>query len=125
MSIAKASTFRGFFDKHDKIYSPIEKDRYVGSNEQLFLRSYRSFAQLNKRVCEKYAFTINLTGIDLSKEQLSQMNTEKYESRKTVLNNCLKNLANWITLSWNHLIHFQLRVLHGLRNILELMMYNK
>lgn len=41
----KASTFRGFCEKHDtELFLPIEQEQFVGSGLQCFLASYRSFS---------------------------------------------------------------------------------
>jgi len=46
LSINKATTFRGFCSLHDKIvFKPIEDFAYIGTEEQNFLFSYRTFSQ--------------------------------------------------------------------------------
>jgi len=41
--IKHASTFYGFCDKHDKLFIPIEKQEYIGTDEQNLLFAYRGF----------------------------------------------------------------------------------
>ena len=59
--IKNASTFRGFCDHHDKIFSKtIEKDKFYNSSKHKFLHSYRSFAYSNHRANEEYAAVLSL-----------------------------------------------------------------
>lgn len=49
-----ASTFYGFCQKHDsEVFSPIENFEFNGSNEHLFLHTYRSFAHTYHRKKEE------------------------------------------------------------------------
>jgi hypothetical protein len=58
--IRESSTFRGFCDGHDKIFDPIEKLDYNGSDFQNFLHCYRSFAFSYFKVNETYSYPIEL-----------------------------------------------------------------
>lgn len=49
----EASTFYGFCNRHDKVFSPIEDFSFDGSDKHLFLHSYRSFAHSYHRKKEE------------------------------------------------------------------------
>ena len=121
ISIATASTFRGFCHTHDDVFSAIEKRKFDGSSEQLFLHSYRAFAQSYQRVKEKYDIYFNsisglsnaLSGfldvgeMNPNEDQLKAMNAEKYENHKTLLNEYLKNKdfdqLDYLTIELEHI----------------------
>lgn len=116
IAIKDASTFRGFCHHHDDIFSLIEQEPYIGSSQQNFLHSYRSFAYSYHMKLEKYAYAnsvINgasnlddllnsslemLEGLGLGKERIpiektkitseqeDLLKTERFEDYKTLLN---------------------------------------
>ena len=58
----KATTFRGFCDYHDKIFSPIDNEDYQPKNEkQEFLFAMRA---LSRELIEKKRYEYNVTNIE-------------------------------------------------------------
>lgn len=46
VGVRKASTFSGFCSKHDdELFAPVEKDQFVGTQQQCFLLAYRAYAR--------------------------------------------------------------------------------
>ena len=67
LGIKKASTFSGFCQYHDNyIFSPIEKQHFIASNEQCFLLGYRAIAR------ELYLKKASLNVIENSLMQLDR-----------------------------------------------------
>lgn len=112
----EASTFFGFCDFHDsRLFSVIENNGFDGSDEHLFLHSYRSFAHsYHLKIQEIKAWT-NTTSeyretleksygkelIDIKIKQFNALN-EHLEKRKKILDNSIEN-KEYNNL--NYLIH--------------------
>ncbi len=80
-----ASTFLGFCDDHDKIFTAIETVPFTGSDKQCFLHSYRAFAYFMHHQAAAYKGIISTT--EQRKEELNKLDEIKpnVDPNKTVV----------------------------------------